>query len=64
MARQHDSDPILGSFLYAGRGYSDPRGEEVAEMLHSLVVEAHAERKQRRIEARGAVGGEIADRCG
>jgi hypothetical protein len=63
MARQHDSDPIAGSFLYAGRGYSDPRGEEVAEMLHSLVVEVHKEGKQRRIEAVGANGGGIADRC-
>ncbi len=63
MARQQESVPIDGSFLYAGRGYSDPRGESVAELLHGLVVEVHAEGKQHRIDAGGANGGGAADRC-
>ena len=43
-----DDDPelVVGTFGYAGRGYSDPRGEGVAELLHSQALELRAERAQ------------------
>ena len=39
----------LGHYGYAGRGYSDPRGEAVAELLHEEAVELHRERRVRRV---------------
>ena len=42
---------VLGAYRYAGRGYSDPRGETVAELLHAATVELHHEARERRVEA-------------
>jgi hypothetical protein len=42
---------VLGTYRYAGRGYSDPRGETVAELLHEATVELHQVARERRIEA-------------
>jgi hypothetical protein len=42
---------VLGTYRYAGRGYSDPRGETVAELLHAATVELHQVARERRIEA-------------
>jgi uncharacterized Zn-finger protein len=33
-----DRNEVVGTFAYAGRGYSDPRGEEIAEFLHLETV--------------------------
>lgn len=41
----------LGSYGYAGRGYSDPRGESVAELLHRETTELHRQARERRVEA-------------
>jgi len=52
MAGVEESTVIaLGPFGYAGRGYSDPRGEAVAELLHTATVELHHEARERRVEA-------------
>lgn len=42
---------VLGSYAYAGRGYSDPRGETVAELLHAESVELHRAARERRVTA-------------
>jgi hypothetical protein len=39
----------LGNLLYTGRGYSDPRGESVAELLHETTVDLHRQRRERRV---------------
>jgi hypothetical protein len=39
----------LGPYDYAGRGYSDPRGEAVAELLHEETVALHHEARARRL---------------
>jgi hypothetical protein len=52
MARIGDPAVVaLGAFGYAGRGYSDPRGETVARLLHSEAAELHQEARERRVEA-------------
>ncbi len=43
MKAQSSSDPVAGTFHYAGRGYSDPRGEQVAHLLHGLHLEQRKE---------------------
>jgi hypothetical protein len=48
-ADSEDSDPIAGTYGYVGRGYSDPRSETLAELLHSETVSLHQERRERRI---------------
>jgi hypothetical protein len=40
---------VVGAFGYAGRGYSDQRGEAVAELLHAETVSMHREARQRRL---------------
>ena len=40
---------VLGSFAYAGRGYTDPRGEAVAELLHTETVAMRQRAKERRV---------------
>jgi len=40
---------VLGNYRYAGRGYSDPRGEAVAELLHATTVELHRDARERRV---------------
>jgi hypothetical protein len=42
---------VLGTYRYAGRGYSDPRGEAVAEVLHAASVELHRDARERRVAA-------------
>jgi hypothetical protein len=44
-----DRDEVLGSFAFAGRGYSDPRGEALAEYLHQETVALRREAKERRV---------------
>jgi hypothetical protein len=44
-----DRDEVLGSFAFAGRGYSDPRGEALAEHLHGATVALRQEAKERRV---------------
>ena len=39
MRERSGTDPIAGSFIYAGRGYTDPRASQVAEMVHEVLVE-------------------------
>jgi hypothetical protein len=52
MAGLHESTAMaLGTFRYAGRGYSDPRGEVVAELLHEATVELHQVARERRVAA-------------
>ena len=41
---------MLGSFGFVGRGYSDHRAEDVAELFHALTVELHKEREARRLQ--------------
>jgi hypothetical protein len=42
----------LGTHRYAGRGYSDPRGEAVAQLLHEATVELHQGARERRLSER------------
>jgi hypothetical protein len=44
-----DGDEVLGSFAFAGRGYSDPRGEALAEFLHYQNVALRREARERRV---------------
>jgi hypothetical protein len=44
-----DRDEVLGSFAFVGRGYSDPRGEALAEYLHHETVALRRETKERRV---------------
>jgi uncharacterized Zn-finger protein len=41
---------VLGSYAYAGRGYTDPRGEAVAELLHTETVAMRQRAKERRVD--------------
>ena len=43
MASEATPDAIIGKFAYDGRGYDDPRGAYVAELLHAMVVDARRE---------------------
>jgi hypothetical protein len=45
-----EEDPVSGSYIYDGRGYSDPRAEAVAELFHGMTVELHQEARQRRLD--------------
>jgi hypothetical protein len=47
---EDDRDEILGSFAFAGRGYSDPRGAGLAEFLHTESLVLRREARERRIE--------------
>ena len=57
MATEHGDEPLLGTFGFVGRGYSDHRAEAVAEMLHELTVQLHQDRKARRLEEAGEGSG-------
>jgi hypothetical protein len=48
MAQHNLSDPIEGSYSYDGRGYDDPRAAQVAELMHSMIVEVRREMAARR----------------
>jgi hypothetical protein len=52
MKSRSNSDPVAGTFSYAGRGYSDPRGSELAEMLHELIVDQRREASRSRSGSR------------
>jgi hypothetical protein len=44
-----EEDPTSGSYAYDGRGYLDPRAEDVAERLHGMTVDLQREAMQRRL---------------
>jgi hypothetical protein len=48
MELTNETDPIEGSYDYAGRGYDDPRAAQLAEWIHSATVELRREASQRR----------------
>jgi hypothetical protein len=48
---------VLDPYRYVGRGYSDPRGETVAELLHEESVALHREARERRVAALGELPG-------
>jgi hypothetical protein len=51
-ATSDSDDPISGSYAYAGRGYSSPKGEALAELLHNEAVELRQEARERRAHSR------------
>ena len=53
MAQFNESDPVAGTFIYAGRGYDDPRASEVAELLHRARTEVRKEARERLVMSRG-----------
>lgn len=56
-------DPILeGTTRYVGRGYDDPRSEQIADHLHAQVIEFQRERAQARRDLDDHLATE-ADRC-
>ena len=52
MRNETKSDPVAGTFFYVGRGYSDPRATEVAEMIHGQVTEHRQEQADARRRSR------------
>ena len=54
MRSQTGSDPLAGSFSYAGRGYSDPRGQDLAELIHREVVDHRREAARSRDSSRSS----------
>jgi hypothetical protein len=48
-AAEDGGDEVVGSFAFAGRGYSDPRGEALAEFLHASAVSARRDARDRRV---------------
>ena len=58
MAAEHGDEPLLGTFGFVGRGYSDHRAEGVAQMFHEMVVDLHKQRRAQRLaEAAEESGG-------
>jgi hypothetical protein len=48
-AAEEGGNEVVGSFAFAGRGYSDPRGEALAEFLHSEAVALRRDARDRRV---------------
>ena len=55
-ASNEGASMVLGSYAYAGRGYTDPRGEAVAELLHTETVAMRQRAKERRVGALQVLG--------
>ncbi len=49
MAKDNDGDPVVGSYVYDGRGYDDPRAAQLAEFFHKGKVELRQQARARRI---------------
>jgi len=49
-------NPPRASYAYDGRGYSDPRAEDVAQRLHGMTVDLQREAMQRRLAQRQEEG--------
>ena len=43
MAPNNTSDPIQGTYSYAGRGYDDPRAAQLAALFHSMMLDLRRE---------------------
>jgi hypothetical protein len=51
IAEECEPAPVDAVYMFAGRGYSDPRAETLTELLVELEADARKERRLRRLEA-------------